>query len=57
MIDKVSSIWREVGLDKGVDIVVVTGINNRVAKDVECGNKRLSISQKKICCSNKKKRS
>lgn len=46
MIDKVSSIWREVGLDKGVEIVVVTGINNRVTKDVEGRNKRLSISQK-----------
>lgn len=46
MIDKISSVRREVGLDKGVEIVVVTGINNRVAKDVECRDKRLSISQK-----------
>ena len=42
--NKISTIWWEVCLDRCIEIVVVPNINNRVPKDDECRNKRVSIN-------------
>lgn len=57
MIDKISTIRREVCLYNSVEVVVVACINNRISKYEHCRSQRLSIGHRENqCCKKKGKR-